>query len=30
VLPSTQVTGPVSPYDEMMFVLHHEAANSRA
>jgi tRNA(Arg) A34 adenosine deaminase TadA len=29
VLPGTHVTGPVSPYDEMMFVLHEEAARRR-
>jgi tRNA(Arg) A34 adenosine deaminase TadA len=26
VLPGTQVTGPVAPYDEQMFALHREAA----
>ena len=30
VLPGTQVTGPVSPYDEMMFGLHEEVARRRA
>jgi tRNA(Arg) A34 adenosine deaminase TadA len=29
VLPGTPVTGPVNPYDEMMFVLHEEAAHRR-
>lgn len=29
VLPGTQVTGPVKPYDEMMFGLHEEAARRR-
>ena len=29
VLPGTQVTGPVQPYDEMMFALHQEAADRR-
>lgn len=29
VLPDTQVTGPVSPYDELMVPLHQEAANRR-
>ena len=29
VLPSTDVTGPVPPYDDMMFPLHQEAANRR-
>ena len=27
VVPGIHVTGPVPPYDEMMFVLHQEAAN---
>jgi tRNA(Arg) A34 adenosine deaminase TadA len=26
VLPGTRVTGPIRPYDEMMFALHQEAA----
>ncbi len=29
VLPGTPVTGPVKPYDEMMFVLHQKTANRR-
>src|SRR5688572_30030536 len=29
VLPGTHITGPVPPYDEMMFLLHQEAANGR-
>jgi tRNA(Arg) A34 adenosine deaminase TadA len=29
VLPGTHVTGPVAPYDEMMFALHEEAADRR-
>jgi len=29
VLPGTHVTGPVKPFDEMMFVLHEEAARRR-
>ena len=29
VLPGTPVTGPVSPYDEMMFALHLDAAGRR-
>ena len=29
VLPGTRVTGPLSPYDEMMFALHQEAAGRR-
>jgi tRNA(Arg) A34 adenosine deaminase TadA len=29
VLPGTHVTGPVKPYDEMMFVLPQKAANRR-
>lgn len=29
VLPDTPVTGPVSPYDDMMFTLHQEAAARR-
>ncbi len=29
VLPGTHVTGPVSPYDELMVPLHQEAANRR-
>jgi tRNA(Arg) A34 adenosine deaminase TadA len=27
VLPGTHATGPVNPYDEMMFLLHEEAAH---
>jgi tRNA(Arg) A34 adenosine deaminase TadA len=29
VLPGTHVTGPVSPYDELMLPLHQKAANRR-
>jgi tRNA(Arg) A34 adenosine deaminase TadA len=29
VLPATPVTGPVSPYDEVIFKLHEEAARRR-
>lgn len=29
VLPGTDVTGPVHPYDEKMFLLHQEAASRR-
>ena len=29
VLPGTHVTGPVSPYDELMHPLHQEAADRR-
>jgi tRNA(Arg) A34 adenosine deaminase TadA len=29
VLPGTPVTGPVSPYDDLMFALHEEAARRR-
>jgi tRNA(Arg) A34 adenosine deaminase TadA len=29
VLPTTRVTGPVSPYDELMMPLHQDAANRR-
>ena len=28
VLPGTSITGPVKPYGEMMFALHHEAAQT--
>ena len=30
VLPGTRVTGPVEPYDEVMFALHQEAAKRAA